>query len=66
MTVFPYRSLRALAAVFCSIGAVIGADDRSGTWTLVAVAAFSSALMLQALVSGGVPGSLKLQAASPR
>jgi hypothetical protein len=37
-----------LAGVFCVIGAVAGADGSAATWTLVALAACSSALMLGA------------------
>jgi hypothetical protein len=52
MNVSRHRSLRVLAVVSCSIGLLSGGDASSTIWTVLAFAAFSSAVMLDALLTG--------------
>ena len=55
MTGCPHRMYRAVATVFCLIGASAGAPEGFATWTLLAVVACSSAVILGARHAGPVP-----------
>jgi hypothetical protein len=52
MTVSEHRSFRLLAAVFCSIGILGVVDGAPLTWTILTLAAFSSAVLLPTLLAG--------------
>ena len=48
MTACSHRRVQVLAAGFCLLGALAGADAGSSTWSLVTLAACTSALLMVA------------------